>query len=481
MKNTQLKKIYWIVILLLMVSCAPEEQPKPEVAMAGIQALLTYEGNVQELKKLSFSLYRSPAAQSQLTQLLNTYGSLDVKAALVNRKAQHNRGTSSDNSTEDVNGTLVLPIVEASTTHVNAVVVYSVENDGTEYLKLYSMHSMAQLSNDQLLSEEYLSLPLTFLAVQSNVDGTNSFWVNSVHFRRVQSDASTRWTTVKDCQDWEIYVGDDPDPITGRNCEYEIVAEEDETVQLQGEGDGGGSGTDSGEQDTEAQDTCKTTSTEIGKIFTEADSNAKDTLALMINEYGVQFGLNTEAKLAHFLGQIGHESGSLKDGVGVVENMNYSADRLMEIWGKRFSRTDTTKANPDDYDHDPEKLANFVYSNRMGNGSVESGEGYKYRGRGIIQLTGKDNYKAFSDYYKDKVDSAVDILTNPNLLEKDSKIAIIAAMWWYKENVIDKTTDFSKTDEVFKDITTKVRNVSDTWEDRKEIYESAETEIDCVE
>lgn len=100
-----------------------------------------------------------------------------------------------------------------------------------------------------------------------------------------------------------------------------------------------------------------------------------------------EFEINTTARAAAFLAQILHESARL---TRFEENLNYSAQRLMQVWPKRFKTLES--ATP--YARNPEALANFVYSKRMGNGSEASGDGWKFRGQGPIMLTGRDNFRA---------------------------------------------------------------------------------------
>lgn len=100
-----------------------------------------------------------------------------------------------------------------------------------------------------------------------------------------------------------------------------------------------------------------------------------------------EFGLDTNAEIAEFLAQVGHESMSLNR---LVENLNYSSRRLMEVWPKRFPTIEFAAQ----YGRIPVKIANRVYANRLGNGDEASGDGFKYRGRGLIQITGKANYAA---------------------------------------------------------------------------------------
>lgn len=99
-----------------------------------------------------------------------------------------------------------------------------------------------------------------------------------------------------------------------------------------------------------------------------------------------QFDIGTQRRQAMFLAQVGHESASLSR---LEENLNYSAQRLQQVWPRRFPTIDDAHY----YEHSPERLANLVYASRMGNGAYESGDGYRYRGRGPIQITGADAYR----------------------------------------------------------------------------------------
>jgi len=115
-----------------------------------------------------------------------------------------------------------------------------------------------------------------------------------------------------------------------------------------------------------------------------------------------KFNINSTLRLAHFLAQCAHESGNFRV---VTENLNYRADLLKQIFPRYFPE-DTSLA----YANNPEKIANRVYASRMGNGPESSGDGYRYRGRGYIQLTGKTNYTRFGQYIGE------DVLSNPDLV-----------------------------------------------------------------
>lgn len=159
-----------------------------------------------------------------------------------------------------------------------------------------------------------------------------------------------------------------------------------------------------------------------------------DTVIAQIPEVITKFGFDTPVKLAHFLAQCGHESGGFKL---VNENLNYGAKGLLGTFKRYFPTEEKAKL----YERKPEKIANLVYGNRMGNGPETSGEGYKYRGRGYIQLTGKDNYKAFDAVVTEN------ILENPDLVA--TKYPLLSAAWFFHKNCLKKckdATDASVTD-----------------------------------
>jgi len=136
-----------------------------------------------------------------------------------------------------------------------------------------------------------------------------------------------------------------------------------------------------------------------------------------INAVCEKFEINTPYRIAGFLSQAAHESGGFKF---VVENLNYSPAALRSVFGKYFPDEITANA----YARNPEKIANKVYANRMGNGDEASGEGFKYRGRGLIQLTGKDNYAACGNAL------GMDFINNPVLLEHPEAAALSAGWFW---------------------------------------------------
>lgn len=158
-----------------------------------------------------------------------------------------------------------------------------------------------------------------------------------------------------------------------------------------------------------------------------------DNVIAQIPEVGVKFAINTPLRLAHFLSQCGHESGNFKV---VNENLNYRAKSLRSIFKKYFTDDATALL----YERKPEKIANIVYASRMGNGDKASGDGYKFRGRGYIQLTGKDNYTAFGKAI------GVDILANPDLVA--TKYPLLSAAWYWNSRKLNAVADQGATDAV---------------------------------
>jgi len=160
----------------------------------------------------------------------------------------------------------------------------------------------------------------------------------------------------------------------------------------------------------------------------------------------------TNNQAAHFFGQCAHESGSFKV---FSENLNYSDKGLNGTFRKYFP----TIASTAGYARNPEKIANKVYANRMGNGPEASGDGYKWRGRGPIQLTGKDNYAAFAADVK-----RLDVLKNPDLVV--GELAFESALWFFRKNGLLAVADKGVTDAVITQITKRVNGGTHGLDDR---------------
>ena len=150
-----------------------------------------------------------------------------------------------------------------------------------------------------------------------------------------------------------------------------------------------------------------------------------------LNQVFVKYDINTPQRQAAFIGQCAHESNNFKI---LEENLNYSPEALMRVWPSRFPDLPTAMK----YAHDPVKIANKVYANRMGNGSEESGEGSKYHGRGLIQLTGKENYERCGEAI------GVDLINQPGLLAQPDYAALSAGWFWNRKqlNLLADTKDY---------------------------------------
>lgn len=159
--------------------------------------------------------------------------------------------------------------------------------------------------------------------------------------------------------------------------------------------------------------------------FAPTLSNNAEQLATILNDSNI----NTKLRLAHFLAQAGHESALFSL---TTENLNYSADGLGRVFKKYFPTT----ALQQQYARKPEQIANRVYANRMGNGNEASGDGWKFRGRGYFQLTGRDNYTEYSKFaYKDNR-----IVNNPELLAQPID-ALKSAIWYWNTNNLNRWAD----------------------------------------
>ena len=150
-----------------------------------------------------------------------------------------------------------------------------------------------------------------------------------------------------------------------------------------------------------------------------------------MNEVFPTYDINTPQRVAAFLAQCGHESGGWTT---FEENLNYSDKGLNGIFKKYFPTLESTAG----YVRQPEKIANKVYANRMGNGPESSGDGWKYRGRGPIQLTGKDNYRSFA---KDMFEDWENLFNNPDWVTADKDFALMSAIWFWNKNKLNVQAD----------------------------------------
>jgi putative chitinase len=174
--------------------------------------------------------------------------------------------------------------------------------------------------------------------------------------------------------------------------------------------------------------------------FERLTGQIPDVVLAQIPACAEKFQINTPLRLAHFLAQCAHESANFK---ATEENLNYSVEGLKKTFGKYF--TDNLALT---YAHKPEKIANWVYANRMGNGNETSGDGYRFRGRGYIQLTGKSNYEAFAAVV------AEDVVSHPELVA--SRYALLSAAWFWNLRSLNGSADKGAMDSVVAEVTKKV-------------------------
>jgi putative chitinase len=167
-----------------------------------------------------------------------------------------------------------------------------------------------------------------------------------------------------------------------------------------------------------------------------------------------QFQITTPLRLAHFLAQCAHESGGFKL---VEENLNYSASRLLQVFPKYFNTATSQTAA-----HHPEKIADIVYANRMGNGRASSGEGFAFRGRGYIQLTGKNGYSRFSCFIGE------DVVANPDLVA--SKYPLASAAFFFTDNQLWKWCDVGFSDSAVLGVTKRVNGGTNGLDERIKLF-----------
>lgn len=180
-----------------------------------------------------------------------------------------------------------------------------------------------------------------------------------------------------------------------------------------------------------------------------------------LNEAMGRFDIDTRDRVAAFLAQVAHECGvsALTTGVRLAENLNYSAKALMATWPTRFP----TMAIATKYARQPERIANLVYANRLGNGDEASGDGWRFRGRGLLQITGRSNYRAAGAAL------GLDLEAHPQLLEQPLPAALAAAHFWKAAGLNELADDRENDDDVadFRRITKVINGGYHGLEDRQ--------------
>ena len=184
---------------------------------------------------------------------------------------------------------------------------------------------------------------------------------------------------------------------------------------------------------------------------------APSSIVGCLNALLPNYGINTIEAVAGFLAQTGHESAGWRT---FKENLNYSEKALKAVFGKYFRTVDAKH-----YARKPELIANRVYANRMGNGDELSGDGWKYRGHGAIQLTGYNNHKGFNEWL-DEHDFEGDVLDDPESISSDPELLVLSAIYyWNREGL----TDICNTGDI-KLCTRRINGGYNGLEERTELF-----------
>jgi len=186
---------------------------------------------------------------------------------------------------------------------------------------------------------------------------------------------------------------------------------------------------------------------DISKLKGQIPDNVYDEIQSVIDK----FLINTPTRLSHFLGQCAHESGNFKF---TSENLNYSTKGLIATFPKYFKQPGLAEA----YARNPERIASRVYANRMGNGAEGTSDGWKFRGRGYIQLTGKSNYSAFDAFVNEN------ILSEPDLVAK--KYPLLSAGWFFHKNKLNTISDKGMSEQVILELRKRINGGTNGLQDR---------------
>lgn len=182
--------------------------------------------------------------------------------------------------------------------------------------------------------------------------------------------------------------------------------------------------------------------------------NIPDVVYDQLFDSCTSFKIQTPLRLAHFLAQCSHESAAF---TRVEENLNYSAERLLKVFPKYFTRESAEK-----YAHNNVMIASRVYADRMGNRDETSQDGWKFRGRGYIQLTGKDNYQRFGSKVSEN------LLTDPDLVA--TKYPLLSAAWFWDSKNLNELADMGSTENEVATITRKVNGGFNGLEERTKLF-----------
>lgn len=201
------------------------------------------------------------------------------------------------------------------------------------------------------------------------------------------------------------------------------------------------------------------TEQQFNTLFPKAPAAAREH----VNRAMTRYKIDSSVRAAAFLAQVGHESAGL---TATTENLNYSADALAATWPKRYKGADgKPNALAQNISRKPELIANYTYANRMGNGDQDSGDGWKYRGRGYIQTTGKANYQKLT------AASGTNFIAVPDLLAQPEYAALSAAFFWF-DNGLNELADTGRFDLITRKINGGTHGAADRnrrWDQAKKV------------
>jgi putative chitinase len=170
------------------------------------------------------------------------------------------------------------------------------------------------------------------------------------------------------------------------------------------------------------------TLTDLQQLLPNTPTDTLERYQQALQQFGPQYGINSALRWCHCLAQLAHESAGFR---ATSENLNYSAKALRSVFGRYFPTDELANS----YARQPERIANRVYANRMGNADEASGDGWLYRGRGLIQLTGKSNYQRLSTALQ------IDLINAPQQLANDAALAVQSAFWFWQHNNLNTLAD----------------------------------------
>jgi len=212
------------------------------------------------------------------------------------------------------------------------------------------------------------------------------------------------------------------------------------------------------------------TGQQLKAICPNIKQDRADILAALMSKSFAKYGINNPARIQAFVAQVAHESGefSIK-----TESMNYSSpERICAIWPSRFNMDGSAgKRNAHEFVKNQEKLANTVYSGRMGNGDAASGDGFRYRGGGYMQLTGKETYQHYATYIGKNVGETADLVRNTD------EYALDSACWIFA--IFKKLNDEADRGE-FISITKKINGGTIGLEERQKYFARAKSHINII-